>query len=63
MLIVKSTQNILTYMTKQVSFFKKSKKSNDHAPWYRRSAVATHQVFIIFAKSTIQNPNIQSGVF
>ena len=31
MLIVKSTQKILTYMTKQKSFLKKSKENN-HAP-------------------------------
>ena len=31
MLIIKSTQNVLTYMTKQTTFLKKSKTYNYHA--------------------------------
>ena len=31
-LIVKSTQKVLIYMTKQKSFLKKSKENNNHTP-------------------------------
>ena len=60
----KYTANINLY-DKAWIFLKKNlkKKNNNHAPWCRRCAVATHQAFFIFGKPAIQNPFIQPRVF